>query len=969
MDIIPHKFLNLLNSVSDEISGAVGNVMSKVEPILKRNESVFFQDYTDHGFEHIKSVLKTAEVLIGNDTWSVFTREDAAALVLATIAHDLGMLIDKDGFQSLITSNEQNICSECPNDHSWEKLWQDFQIEVKRFDGNTLINILGTQDPVSADEFDISNLSERGIRLVGEFLRRHHHRLGHELICFGYPSGNGRVLLFENVAEHLRVLVGVIARSHGLPLREAVELLIQTDRTRHREYRHIHPTYLMCLVRLADYLDLDISRAPESILAAKSLRSPISKREWWSHRAIVDCHSYDDDPECLRIIIDPHTLDNVEIFTTVEDKINNVQQELDSCWAVLGEIYGRFPPLNKFSLQIRRIKSDIRDQKIISKLPFIPHKSVLNAARADLLKLLIAPLYGDHPSVGIRELIQNSIDAVNEFNFAIKKLSPGRHEDRLELEADVVVQFEQDANGDYWIIIADRGIGMTWETIQKYYLTAGASFRQSDIWKKSFIDESGSSNVLRAGRFGIGVLAGFLLGERIQVCTRHLEAPENMGIQLEFGLDDTNIEMKWLTTKIGTTVKVKMYKGIVDSLNFNDGYNYYNKEDWDWYGFKSPVLIRKNLEGKILKQKFLIPGLEWRATKNWHRIQVPYYQAVDWSYSKNYDHNFFCNGLLIKSGNLKFHDEFAKHKPINTYYYMEELSFVEPSVSIFDADGRLPLTLARNDMRCKDNDLNKYIVDDMIKNFIVYCLLKGPDHAIFSSEDNNQYINLSYPGFRSIRSDRPILFSTNEGFGLSDPWNIFQFISTKNLIVRSQHNEFNTLEKVFKNVILDYGIILPIKSDGTLNQFDYCKRKLTLSCTQIHECLPFFYDINLKNLKILMPKKWYNRYIEKQPLFVQSCHTIKKEINNFVIIAIGDDDNDDSTMMALVNKIKNEQPSFESITEFVISPNASEPAPGRIAEIWKDVIGSPIIPYDKSKRKEILERLGDDFKKHVAEWQ
>lgn len=470
MDIIPTKFANLLHGVTDDISAAVGSASKSVRPILARNEAVFFPEYTDHGIGHIKSVLRTCELLLGDDAWRVFTREDAAVLLLATMAHDLGMLIDIEGFRFLLSSNLESISSQDSNDQPWEKLWRNFQMEVRRFDGTKLVNILGSQEPVSAHELDLSKLTERGIRVVGEFLRRHHHRLGHEIVLLGLPSGNGRVRLFENAPEHLRDIAGFVVRSHGLPLRESVELLIRLDRTRHREYRHIHPTFLMSLVRVADYLDLDIGRAPASILSAKSLRSPISRREWWSHRAIVDCHSYDDDPECLRIVVEPAALPDVAIFAAVEEKIQGIQQELDSSWAVLGETYGRFPPLNSLSLRIRRIRSDLREPSKIRQLPFVPHRATLGTARADLLKLLIEPLYGDHPGVGIRELIQNSIDAVRELNFAVKNMPSSTNVDREELEGDVIVQLEQNENGEYWVTVADRGIGMTWETVQEYYL-------------------------------------------------------------------------------------------------------------------------------------------------------------------------------------------------------------------------------------------------------------------------------------------------------------------------------------------------------------------------------------------------------------------------------------------------------------------------------------------------------------------
>ena len=183
---------------------------------------------------------------------------------------------------------------------------------------------------------DPDSFSERGLKLAGEFIRRNHHRLGHEIITIGMPGANGRISLFQDVPDYLKDVAGLVPRSHSVSIRQCLEVLIQ-DRgpTSHREYRHIHAAYAMALVRLADYLDLNVSRAPSSVLTGKSLKSPISRREWWSHTAIVDCHTADDDPECLRVVVDVSKVRDVETYSIIEDKCNGIQQELDSSWAAL----------------------------------------------------------------------------------------------------------------------------------------------------------------------------------------------------------------------------------------------------------------------------------------------------------------------------------------------------------------------------------------------------------------------------------------------------------------------------------------------------------------------------------------------------------------------------------------------------------------------------------------------------------
>ena len=231
---MPIKLSNLINGITDDITAVVGHAFSSVGPILIRNEAPFFPDYTDHGKTHVESILSTCELLLSEDAWSVFTREDAAVLMLATLAHDLGMLINIEGFQYLVDSNNSIPLVE-KNDEPWEKLWRGFQLEVRRFDGSKLMALLGSPEPVPICELDPAKLTDRGIRIVGEFLRRHHHRLAHEIVILGMPSGNGRVNLFEGRLDHLKEIAGLVARSHGVTIRECIESLIDKNSTFHRE--------------------------------------------------------------------------------------------------------------------------------------------------------------------------------------------------------------------------------------------------------------------------------------------------------------------------------------------------------------------------------------------------------------------------------------------------------------------------------------------------------------------------------------------------------------------------------------------------------------------------------------------------------------------------------------------------------------------------------------------------------------
>ena len=110
-------------------------------------------------------------------------------------------------------------------DRSWHELWEDYIREARRFNERQLTDIIGEQQarnwkfPVVWSE---SSQWDESFRLiVGEFIRRHHTRLAHEIAIYGFPGlpiGSGMDEFtalgkkghpLENFAD----LIGITARS------------------------------------------------------------------------------------------------------------------------------------------------------------------------------------------------------------------------------------------------------------------------------------------------------------------------------------------------------------------------------------------------------------------------------------------------------------------------------------------------------------------------------------------------------------------------------------------------------------------------------------------------------------------------------------------------------------------------------------------------------------------------------------
>ncbi|RZJ87344.1 MAG: hypothetical protein EOO60_12310, partial [Hymenobacter sp.] len=380
-----------------------------------------------------------------------------------------------------------------------------------------------------------------------------------------------------------------------LPLRTCLDYLKNAPdfgEYARREYQGVHAVYLMALLRVADYIQIQGDRTSDRIFSYKKIYSSVSTIEHKVHQSVRNITNTADDPEALSILARP---DEVSVFLRLKEWLAGIQQELDGSWAVLGEVYGRHEQLRHLGLTFRRVLSNLDDvPKFAATVPYVPDRIRFDVARAELLKLLIGPLYGDDPSYGVRELMQNSIDAVQEYDQFILDNPQYKDVPRREQEADVVVELGplDEATGYAIMKISDRGIGMTETTIKDYFLRAGASYRQSFIWKNNFETDSGESKskISRSGRFGVGALASFLIGDEIHVQTRHVTSL--VGYEFKATISSEMLEVKRESSLLcGTIISVLLSEHAYYELT-KDLDRVARPSLCDWYCFSQPSVVR-----------------------------------------------------------------------------------------------------------------------------------------------------------------------------------------------------------------------------------------------------------------------------------------------------------------------------------------------------------------------------------------
>lgn len=706
--VLPRKFEDILKRNQELYADVLGTVKEFAE-VLKKNELYFFEEYTDHGIGHIENVLECACRIIDDKAMDELMPEDVAVLVLAVVLHDIGMHVGFAGFKRMLDGEYDGMRMKELDKKSWKELWEEFLVDCKYFSGYQREMIWG--DPYyDAGEPDLRNagkLTGNDRKLIGEFIRRYHPRIAHEIAMVGF-WGNELVEFGRGcVDEDVKKIAGIVARSHGIAVRDTFEYLQKHySGLEWKKPRGISVVFLMAVLRVADYLQMDKSRTSHVVLKLKMFGSPYSLKEHQAHLAVKRVNFECEDPECILVNCKP---EDSQMYVKLKRLIDDIQYELDVSWAVLGEVYGG---KNKLGLKYRRICSDITEEVQIERLKYVPQK-ISFRFNDELSKLLIAPLYGNHPTFGVRELVQNATDACLERDKQEELAGNKGYDPRVKVSVD------RNEEGIPVFSIVDNGKGMTIKEIVDYFLTIGSSFRASKEWKKL----SGEHRVYRNGRFGIGVLAAFLIGDRISVRTRSVK--DECGYCFSAGLDDEFIEVKKDDSikGAGTEIRIESCEERVERLNRE-----YSPVKWyRWYINKRPK-VEYFMYGIRQESENFFEHMRFRELKH----SCKKFDKICWLprtiFDADYGIKLACNGIIVatKSCNYKFKCSRNRFDNLSINYL--------PDLYIHDLYNSLPLKIDRQDIADSSYEypFEKELYMEVVKDFIAQLLTLNINNSTIS---------------------------------------------------------------------------------------------------------------------------------------------------------------------------------------------------------------------------------------------
>jgi molecular chaperone HtpG len=189
----------------------------------------------------------------------------------------------------------------------------------------------------------------------------------------------------------------------------------------------------------------------------------------------------------------------------------------------------------------------------------VPQRDAFAVDLSGLLEVLGGHLYSS-PSVFVRELLQNAVDACTQ-----RKRGKGRVEVRLDSQSGTIV-FEDD------------GVGMDEATVRNSLARIGASTKRA-----------GENREALLGRFGIGLLAGFLVTDELVV-----ETLQDGGVPLRWvGRRSGVYELTTSTRKeVGSSVTVRLRAGCEEFGSPERLAQLVTK-----YGCSLPVEVSLNIDG------------------------------------------------------------------------------------------------------------------------------------------------------------------------------------------------------------------------------------------------------------------------------------------------------------------------------------------------------------------------------------
>jgi len=492
----------------------------KVAGILASKIAISLPEYTDHSIKHMDSLWQvTVRVLTATEIGK-FSAGEAFLLGASFYLHDLGMAasVTKEGSEEIQTT-------------------QQYKAALAR------LKALSGKDDSTAHELAIR-----------EATRELHANKALELATLELPA-LGRFLIEDSdFRERWGHTLGSIAQSHHWSLGEVERALGVRNLVPSPDGDQIDLGYVACVLRVVDFAHINRERAPR---LERMLRPEIPPESaiHWDAQAEITGPDRDGD---LLVFGCTKPVQKADGWWLFYDFSRNLDTEIRG---VHDYLRSRTVSASRFSLQ--GVKGT-ENPTVFSQYVRLPQNVVPIDIRVhpDSMERVVdllggKQIYGHDQLAPIRELIQNARDAI-ELRRALE-----RAEGTPVTTGQITVTLDP-KEGKSTLKVTDDGVGMTMGVVQKHLVGVGSDFWNSVDFFRDFT-KAADAGFRPIGKFGIGFLSIFMLGDHVEVETEARGA-KRISLTLHGIGRRGELSERPATGRVGTEVRVTLRAPLAQML-------------------------------------------------------------------------------------------------------------------------------------------------------------------------------------------------------------------------------------------------------------------------------------------------------------------------------------------------------------------------------------------------------------------
>lgn len=456
-----------------EYVGAMRAIRAVAAALSQRTSSVA-PEYTDHSVAHMDSLWQVTDQVLTLEEVNRISPGEAFLLGSSFYVHDLGMALP------VTTAGKEQI-----------KNSEAYRIARARF--------------AKLSPSDDGKAAELALR---EATRELHAKKALEIATKPLPGLDTYLIEDSDLRSRWGNLVGLVSESHHWSLSEVERSLGSRGVIPGPDGDAIDLAYVASVLRIVDFAHINRSRAPQ---IERLLRPELPRQSevHWNAQAKVTGPFRDGD---LLVFGCTEPIADTDAWWLFHDLALGLDAEIKG---VQDYLRSRTVSAERFSLQ--GVKG-VEDPAVFNRFVRLPEQVVPIDIRVqpDSMERVVELLggrhiYGDDRLAPIRELIQNARDAIE------LRASLDQAHDRPSAPGRITISLERTADNCV-LKVADNGVGMTRGVVRRHLVAVGSDFWNSAEFYRQF-SKAVDAGFRPIGRFGIGFLSVFMLGNHVEVET------------------------------------------------------------------------------------------------------------------------------------------------------------------------------------------------------------------------------------------------------------------------------------------------------------------------------------------------------------------------------------------------------------------------------------------------------------------